>query len=484
MTEYDVIIVGLGPTGAVLAAMLGDANIKTLVLERDTQVYPLPRAVHFDDEVMRIFQGVGIANEVLQCAQPATGYEFRNGSGEVLMRFSDGAVMMPSGWHSGYMCHQPGIENALRKKMAGQAAVDVRPGTSFVGYEQSVDQVIVEYDGGTARQKATARFLIGCDGGSSTVRMQAGIELDDLNFDEPWLVIDALVSNPSRLPRDNLQICDPKRPTTCVNIGHGRHRWEFMLLPHEKAEQVIEDAFILQLLEPWNCADVVEIERKAVYRFHGLVAKEWRKGPVILAGDAAHQMPPFAGQGMCSGIRDAANLSWKLEAVLKAGSPDTLLDSYQTEREPNVRAYIGLAIGMGQVVCILDEAAAAQRDAGMIAMRDAGGEPMQPPPLPPLTVIVDGTEPPVGTRFIQPSADGQRLDDVLGNGPALIVRGAVEAAIPVFALDDPKLAPYRDKLGAWLDMQGVDALLVRPDRYIFGFGQAAELAAAYQRALA
>jgi 3-(3-hydroxy-phenyl)propionate hydroxylase len=482
--EYDVIIVGLGPTGAVLAAMLGNAEIGTLVLERDTQVYPLPRAVHFDDEVMRIFQGVGIADEVLQCAQPTTGYEFRNGSGEVLMRFSDGAVMTASGWHSGYMCHQPTIENALRKKLAGQMFVDVRLGSTFLQHVAYADHIIVEYEDNAGQQKAKASFLIACDGASSPVRTQAEIELDDLNFDEPWLVIDALVSDPSRLPHDNLQICDPKRPTTCVNIGHGRHRWEFMLLPGETAEQVSEDAFILQLLEPWNCADVVEIERKAVYRFHGLVAQQWRKGPLILAGDAAHQMPPFAGQGMCSGIRDAANLSWKLEAILKGGSPDTLLDSYQPEREPNVRAYIGLAIGMGQIVCIQDEAAAAQRDAAMIAMRDAGGEPMQPPPLPPLTIVVDGVDPPVGTRFIQPTAHGKRMDDVLGNGPALIARDVVATAMPVHVLDDPQLAPYRDRLSEWLDMYDVEAVLIRPDRYIFGVGEAEKLAEAYQQALA
>ncbi len=483
MLDYDVIIVGFGPTGAVLATMLGDAGIKTLVLERDTQVYPLPRAVHFDDEVMRIFQSIGVVGEVLKHAQPTTGYEFRNGSGEVLMRFSDGAVMMPSGWHSGYMCHQPSIENAVRKKIGGQASVDVQLGASLVRYEANADHVIAHYDDGGLKQ-ARARFLIGCDGASSPVRTQAGIELDDLNFDEPWLVIDALVSDPSRLPYDMLQICDPKRPTTCIHIGHGRHRWEFMLLPGETAEQVIDDSFIMKLLEPWNCADVVEIERKAVYRFHGLVAKQWRKGRVILAGDAAHQMPPFAGQGMCSGIRDAANLGWKLEAILKGGSPDTLLDSYQPEREPNVRAFIGLAIGMGQVVCILDEAAAAQRDAGMIAMRDAGGEPMQPPPLPPLTVIVDGSEPPVGTRFIQPEAHGKKLDEVLGNGAALIARNAVAVSMPVHALDDALLTPYRDKLCEWLDRYQADAVLVRPDRYVFGIGDAAMLAEAYRRALA
>jgi 3-(3-hydroxy-phenyl)propionate hydroxylase len=484
ISEYDVIIVGLGPTGAVLAAMLGDAQIRTLILERDTEVYPLPRAVHFDDEIMRIFQGVGIADEVLQCAQPSTGYEFRNGSGEVLMRFSDGAVMTASGWRSGYMCHQPGIENALRTKLAGQAAVDVRLGASLVCYETGSDHVVVEYDDGASHQKAKARFLIGCDGASSLVRTQAEIALDDLNFDEPWLVIDALVSDPSRLPEDNLQICDPKRPTTCVKIGHGRHRWEFMVLPGETAEQVSEDDFIRQLLEPWNCADVVEIERKAVYRFHGLVAKEWRKGAVILAGDAAHQMPPFAGQGMCSGIRDAANLSWKIKAVLRGGSPETLLDSYQPEREPNVRAYIDLAIGMGQVVCLLDEAAAAKRDAGMIAKRDAGEEPMQPPPPPQLAVIVEGAEPPVGMRFIQPWSDGRGLDDILGSSAALIARDAVITAMPVLALNSRALAPYRDRLSAWLDKHGANAVLIRPDRYVFGIGEAAKLAEAYQRALA
>jgi 3-(3-hydroxy-phenyl)propionate hydroxylase len=483
MDEYDVIIIGLGPTGAVLATMLGDANIKTLVLEHDTEIYPLPRAVHFDDEVMRIFQAVGIADAVLKSAQPATGYEFRNGAGEVLMRFSDGAVMTSCGWYSGYMCHQPGIEKALREKLAGQASTDILLGVSFVRYETGPDQIVVEFDDGETVQKARSRFLIGCDGASSLVRMQAAIDLDDLDFDEPWLVIDALVSDPTRLPHDNLQICDPKRPTTCVNIGQGRHRWEFMLLPGETAERVIEDSFILGLLEPWNCADVVEIERKAVYRFHGLVAKEWRKGQIILAGDAAHQMPPFAGQGMCSGIRDAANLSWKLEAILQNGAPDTLLDSYQLEREPNVRAYIGLAIGMGQVVCMLDEAKAAQRDAGMIAMRDAGGEPMQPPPLPPLTIIVDGTQALVGTRFIQPRSEGQRLDDLLGNGPALIAREPVASPMLVHALNDPELAPYRDELSEWFNAQEVNAVLVRPDRYIFGLGEAAELAEAYQQAL-
>jgi 3-(3-hydroxy-phenyl)propionate hydroxylase len=484
MQDYDVAIIGLGPTGAVLAAMLGDAGIKTLVIERDAEVYPLPRAVHFDDEIMRIFQQLGLTDDILKSAQPATGYEFRNGFGDVLMRFSDRATMMPSGWYSSYMCHQPGIENALRRKIAAQPSVDVFLNASFVGYEAQGDAVIIDYKLGGNPQKAKARFLVGCDGASSPVRTQSNIELEDLNFDEPWLVIDVLVSDPSRLPHDSLQICDPKRPTTCVHIGHGRHRWEFMLLPDEAAEQVIEDDFILSLLEPWNCADVVTIERKAVYRFHGLVAKQWRKGPVILAGDAAHQMPPFAGQGMCSGIRDAANLSWKLNAIVNGGSPDHLLDSYQPEREPNVRAYIGLAIGMGQIVCIQDEAAAAQRDAAMIAMRNAGGEAMQPPPLPPLTVIVNGSDHPVGTRFIQPVAGQERLDDLLGSEPALIARKAVDADLPTFALDDAKLAPYRRALEDWLNTHAVDAVLVRPDHYIFGVGEAKALADAYQKALA
>ena len=344
----DVLIVGLGPVGATLAALLADSDVDVIAIDRSTEVYPLPRAAHFDHEIMRIFQELGITDEVLRHARTAAGYEFRSAEGEVLVSLGDMGTMAPSGWAGGYMFNQPGLEHALRAKLAASARARVLLGATFESLKVEaggVDALIGAPDGALS---VRARFVVGCDGAWSPVREAMGSGLENLRFDEPWLVIDAIPRPGCTLPDVNLQICDPVRPTTCVLMGPGRHRWEFMLLPGETTEQVTEDAFIAGLLASWNVD--VEIERKAVYRFHGLVAERWRDGPLMIAGDAAHQMPPFAGQGMCSGIRDAANLAWKLAAILHGRADEALLDSYQLEREPNTRAYIRLAIDMGRVV--------------------------------------------------------------------------------------------------------------------------------------
>ena len=324
------------------------------------------------------------------------------------------------------------------------------------------------------------------------MRQALGVGLDDYGFDEPWLVIDVLVGEGARLPDVNLQICDPARPTTCVLMGPGRHRWEFMLRPGETSETVLDDAFIAELMRPWDCGEVV-IERKAVYRFHGLVAKTWRDRRALIAGDAAHQTPPFAGQGMCSGLRDAANLSWKLAAVIRRGASDRLLDTYQVEREPHTRALIERAIGMGRVVCIADPAAAAARDAAMLAQRAAGLAPPLPSPPDFAAGFLMAGAPGAGEVFPQPwgVAEGRtvRLDDVLGHGAWLITRSAA-AGLPappqmtLSSLDDPRLAPFRPALLAWMDKRGAAAVLVRPDRYVFGTGAPFALLTAFADQLA
>ncbi|HRD27952.1 MAG TPA: bifunctional 3-(3-hydroxy-phenyl)propionate/3-hydroxycinnamic acid hydroxylase, partial [Caulobacter sp.] len=371
--DCDVLIVGLGPVGAALAALLARYGVTTIAVERDTEVYPLPRAAHFDHEIMRLFQQLGISGEIEAAARVAPTYEFRNAAGEVLMSYDLTGVVSPSGWAASYMFHQPSVETALRRLLAESPLVDARLQRTFREFVEADDGVNATIDGPDGTETVRARWLVGCDGAKGPVRDAIGVGLSDLNFDEPWLVIDALVSDVTRLPQTNLQICDPERPTTCLQMSQGRHRWEFMLLPGEQPEDVLDDAVIRRLLAPFDCDDVVQIERKAVYRFHGRIAEQWRKGRVLLAGDAAHQTPPFAGQGMCSGLRDAANLAWKLAAVIKSGADESLLDTYQTEREPQVRGVIELAIAMGRVVCITDPAAAAQRDAGMLAQRAAGG---------------------------------------------------------------------------------------------------------------
>lgn len=475
--DVDVLIVGLGPVGATLAALLGDLGVKTLVVERDTEVYPLPRAAHFDHEIMRLFQQLGIADEVMVHARPAPVYEFRSADGRLLMKFDAPATTASSGWRASYMFHQPGLEHALRAKLTGQPSVEVRLGSRFIELEQGGGSVRAVVEGPGGVETVRARFLVGCDGGASPVRAALGGELSDYGFDEPWLVVDARVDEDARTPDVNLQVCDPERPTTCVLMGPGRHRWEFMLKPGETAERVLSDDFIRPLIAQWDCGPVT-LERRAVYRFHGLVAKTWRVGRVLLAGDAAHQMPPFAGQGMCSGLRDAANLAWKLAAVLD-GADASLLDTYQTEREPHVRAYIELAIRMGRVVCTLDPEAAARRDAEMLAGPQASA-PLFAPMLGPGHVLPGA--PAAGSLFPQSWSAGRGLDDVLGPGPWLIARDAAPRAAGVTAVDlsDPRLAGHRAALAAWLGQHQADAVLVRPDRYVFGAGDPDALLAAWR----
>ncbi|MFM5916543.1 MAG: FAD-dependent monooxygenase, partial [Novosphingobium sp.] len=289
---------------------------------------------------------------------------------------------------------------------------------------------------------------------------------------EPWLVVDALVDDYSRLPDANLQICDPNRPTTCVLMGAGRHRWEFMIKPGETAEQVSDDAFVEKLLEPWNVKGAVRIERKAVYTFRARIAAQWRKGRVLLAGDAAHQTPPFAGQGMCSGLRDAANLAWKLAAVTRGEASDALLDSYQVERAPNLRATIDMAIMMGKTVCITSKWGAFVRDCKFKLARALGKLPDGPPAYPPISAgTIMARSAGAGSYFPQTlAADGSRLDDVLGLGHSLIARDD---------LAESSLAPFARQIEGWLDNHGAEAVLVRPDRFVFGSGSAAALETAW-----
>jgi 3-(3-hydroxy-phenyl)propionate hydroxylase len=466
--DCDVLVAGLGPVGAALCALLAREGVSAVAVEKDVDVYPLPRAAHFDHEIMRLFQKLGIAEEMQAASQVAPTYEFRNAAGQILMSYDLIAQGSPSGWSPSYMFHQPSLEVALRRLAAASPLIDLRLGRTLRAFTQDAGGVTATVDGPEGPETVRARWLVGCDGARSPVREALGVGMSDYQFDEPWLVIDALVSDPSRLPAANLQICDPARPTTCLVMSQGRHRWEFMLLPGEQPEDVLDDAVIRELLKPWNCDDVVEIERKAVYRFHGRVADRWREGRVLLAGDAAHQTPPFAGQGMCSGLRDADNLAWKLAAVIKRDADPALLDSYQTEREPQVRAVIELAIAMGRVVCISDPQAAAMRDAGMLAQRAAGGS--APPPAPLKLgpgVTLDGAG---GEYFPQPWAGDVRMDDVLGEGPWLITRESVA---------DGALAAFADRLEPWFASRGAEAVLVRPDRYVFGAGDRAALETAW-----
>ena len=488
--DYDVLVSGLGPVGATLTALLAKRGLRVLAIDRETAPHPLPRAVHFDHEIMRIFQGLGVAGAVLDHARAMPDYEFRAANGDVLIHLPP-QPDTPSGWAMGYMFHQPGLEAVLRAALGSTSNAEVRLGWRLERFEQSSNAVTATLATPQGERTVKARYVVGCDGAASLVREAIGGDLFSYEFDEPWLVIDAVVSAESCVPAINLQICDPARPTTCVLSGPNRHRWEFMLLAGETPEAMRSDEAIAVLLAPWNCGPL-EIERKAVYRFHGLVAQRWRSGRAFIAGDAAHQTPPFAGQGMCAGVRDVANLAWKLAAVLAGDADEALLDTYQVEREPHARAVIELAIGMGRVVCTLDPDAAAARDAHMLALRQAGISPLPPTTPPPLAggCILAGSSG-AGLPLPQPIAETAggrplRMDDVLPDGAWLLSKTPLEAplaGVRLLSLDAEVLAPFRPALAAWLDTHGAEAVLVRPDRYVFGTGTAASLALAWSENL-
>jgi len=483
--DCDVLVVGLGPVGDVLAGLAKLQGLSVIAIDKETTVHPLPRAAVFDHEIMRIFQMLGIAEDIGRLCRVPDRYQFVTADSEVLLDFELAEIRPESGWAESYALHQPAVEAALQARIIA-LGVDVRRGVSFQSMTQDDDGVTAIVDSPAGSQQIRTRYLVGCDGGRSPVREAASITLFDFGFDEPWLVLDTICEEPGGLPMTLRQICDPKRPLTYMPMAAPRFRWEFMIKPGETPSDLLEDEAISALLAPWGCADRVQVERKAVYRFHALVAHTWREGRVLLAGDAAHQMPPFAGQGMCSGLRDACNLAWKLALAIKGEADAAILDTYQAERDPHVRAIIETAIAMGRTVCILDEEAAAARNVGMLAERAAGVQNISIR-YPDLQGGLLTSTPAAGALFPQALAGEQRLDEALGLGPVLIGRhlpGGDDGKVRRLELDRPVLAPFKAALQAWLDVQGAEAVLVRPDRHVFGTGSAASLLGAWTSGLA
>ena len=299
--DCDVLIAGGGPTGVTLAVLLARRGVKVIIAEKEADVYPLPRAAHIDHEGMRILQEAGAANDVMATSRRAANYDFLNARGALLMRFSGADQIGPGGWPIASMIHQPSVEAALRGSLAGEASATLNSRWQLTSFKDDGDGVTAQIATPEGERAIRARYLVGADGARSPVREASGIAFDDLGFEEPWLVVDVLVDDYSKLPTANLQICNPARPTTCVLMGEGRHRWEFMILPGETAAQVSNDAFVEKLLEPWNVKGAVRIERKAVYMFRARIANVWRKG---CARDCAMQpISPGSSRRSCGMAR-------------------------------------------------------------------------------------------------------------------------------------------------------------------------------------
>lgn len=441
----EVAVVGYGPVGATLANLLGQAGIRTCVYERSTDPYPLPRACHLDAETMRIFQGIGLGDVMDELVETSRGMLFVDGEGNPLFDYEDFVRDPILGWEEDYVFIQPELDAALRLGAERFDCVDVRLGVEVNDW-----------------QALPGRWVVACDGAASGCRRQAGIDFVDLGYDQRWLVVDVMLRRPVALPDIIHQVCDPRRPATFVPSARNHRRWEFRLLDGETEAEVSAPENVWRLLAPWLEADDGDVVRAAVYGFHATVAETWRRGRLLLAGDAAHQMPPFMGQGMCSGIRDAANLAWKLRAVLRGGSPESLLDSYETERRPHTERCIELSIEAGR---LLDEPTFPEPDS------DDGEGWSRLPPLSGLFGDSGGPAAfPVGHQARQATVEvaGRRmlLDDVAGPGWYLLSDGPADGAGLAHALDATRLGDPHGWLARLLG--GAAAVLIRPDRYVYG----------------
>jgi 3-(3-hydroxy-phenyl)propionate hydroxylase len=517
---YDVAIVGFGPCGAVAAALLGQAGLRVLVVDKSHPIYDKPRAVAMDHEIMRVLQGIGVADAVLPHTEPFSASEHFGADGQLIRRLTMLPPPYPMGWTPSMVFRQPPVEQILRDRVAALPSVDVQLGAELIALAQDADGVSLHWqqvDGppGSAR----AAYVMGCDGASSTVRRLVGIELEDLDFDEPWLVVDVLANEQglAKLPRASAQFCEPARPISFI-IGTGNHRrWEIMLLPGEDAQVMTQTAEVWRLLARWLTPDDGVLWRSASYRFHALVAGRWRDGRVFIAGDAAHQQPPFLGQGMCQGVRDVANLAWKLQQVLAGKAGSALLDTYGQERSAHVRQLTNTIKGIGRYICERDPTAARARDAGLIAQAGGIVKPQPRQDLIPglqaglLSDLAHPLHPAVGTLFPQPRVlhNGQPvlLDDTCASGSkagtdagtgagwrVVLGDGAQGWAVSLedgFALlrvtSTPQAGVWTETegvLAAWFQRHACTAAIVRPDHYVYAVATTANALQAELAALA
>lgn len=493
MDPFDVAVLGLGPAGSAATILFADAGLKVAAIEREASVYPLPRAVALDGEIVRGFQRVGRAEELaalLQATRPGERAGFANSRREWLFgnEFRDFGV---NGWQPMSMFDQPEVETWLRATACAHPNV-----TPFIGHEM---QTFTDDSGPVRIRTASAgtedmiiptRYLVACDGAGSPTRRALGVDWKDLGYDHDWLVVDVVTRPGHTLGLDTLQVCDPDRITTYVATKDPYRRWEFKLNPGETAAEMLDHETIYRLIEPWTPRDTVEIRRAAVYQFHAAIADRWRTGRVLLAGDAAHQTPPFLGQGMNAGMRDVINLSWKLPLVIEGTCDDALLDSYQAERGAHAEDLVAWAVAVGRLMEHLAAVEAAER-AGREPpvtspeQRASGyGQGREAPPLRDGIVVLEQVSDTGSTGYLfrQPvvrdlSGREFRLDEQLGRGFAVVARTAADLdldedaaslieglGIALVSLDD--LTPVRGEFD--LIFATAAAVVVRPDRYVFG----------------
>src|SRR4051795_428912 len=388
--DYEVVVIGGGPVGALALAMLGNAGVSALGIERDGAVWPQARAVHFDGETLRAFQSVGLGERVFALCKPMCDFRMENEAGETLMAFPTGQWGTQA-WHDDLMFHQPEVDALVRAEVERLPDVELRPGTTLQDIEQDGHEVrcrVQAPDGNS--EVVTARWVIAADGATSTVRRLLGIANESLGTDDPWLVVDGHLRDAPGLAGDMSFLGHHTRPALWVRLPGDRVRMEFKVMPGDDPAEITTPEAAARISRGVLPLENFEPDRVAVYTFRARVAERWRVGNVFLAGDAAHQAPPLFGQGLCSGLRDVSNLVWKLRLVSEGSAGEDLLDTYESERRPHARYWVEKAASMAGLLQTTDPETAAGRDAYIRANPAAAAPPGAPrragppPPPPPL----------------------------------------------------------------------------------------------------
>lgn len=481
-----VVIVGAGPTGMTAATLLAQYGVPCLVLDRWNDVYPQPRAVHLDDEINRIVARLGVADEFAAISRPALGLRLLDQDMRVLAQFRRDPNESVHGFPQANMFDQPEFEALLRANLKNHPEVELRGNTEVTDITQTDGGVRVTYAdrvSGDVRI-VEARFVLGCDGANSVVRSCIGVAMEEMRFQQRWLVVDVNTDVELHQWDGVHQVCNPKRAATYMRIGPSRYRWEFRLLEGESVDEFRTLTALRGLIAPWvgpTATDDLELVRVTEYTFRAQIARQWRHRNVFLLGDAAHLTPPFIGQGLGAGLRDAMNLAWKLAGVLDDDLSPTVLDTYEQERKPHARSMIRLALGVGWAMTTGGRFGDAIRRTiaprlhlvpGMRS-RIVGSK---TPALRRSSLVLKSRRPRqlAGTLCPNPVLASERLDRVLGGGFGLITaeclttqqrervrqRGAVDVIVET-----------NSELGRWLRRAGATAAVIRPDRTVMRAGR-------------
>ncbi|MBT2534512.1 bifunctional 3-(3-hydroxy-phenyl)propionate/3-hydroxycinnamic acid hydroxylase [Arthrobacter sp. ISL-48] len=475
-----VVVVGAGPSGLAVATLLGQYGVECLVLDRWEGVYQLPRAVHLDDEIYRILNRLGVAARFAAMSRPARGLRLLTAEHRVIAEFQRSADSATHGYPQANMFDQPGLEQLMRENLRSVPSVSLRGDVEVNRVTQGNTTARVDFTDRVtgARESVLAGYVLGCDGANSVVREAMGAVMEDLGFEQRWLILDVDTTVPLNQWDGVHQLCDPHRAGTYMRVGKVRYRWEFRLLPGETAADFSSLEALHPLIRPWTRdapAEDLHVIRVVEYTFRAQVANKWRDRRIFLLGDAAHLTPPFIGQGMGAGLRDAMNLAWKLAGVLAGDLPGITLDSYQAERRRHAKRTINLAKFVGRAMT------AGGRVGSVLRRLLIPGLHLAAAPEP------SGTARPAGfrTRFLAltgtsavgrfcPNAptsvtsNAARFDEIAGNGFTLLAPAITSAERErILQKGAAPVAPEAgSELHQWLVRHRIAAAVVRPDRTI------------------